>query len=145
MFLKVKTIVLFFCLVLLSINSFASEISLSPQPEINFNGNKLKTSLIKNDMNSFMFVDSISIVKTADRTSYSSVGDAINYTFVVTNTGDTTLSNISVNDSLIGPICNVSSLSSKGVLEMHCKIHNFNKRCRAREYYQYSNGYSLRH
>jgi|GEM_PF-545931 len=43
----------------------------------------------------------ITIEKMADRTSYSAVGDVINYTFEVTNIGSVTLNNIVVDDSFI--------------------------------------------
>ncbi|MBM4762951.1 hypothetical protein [Bacillus sp. B15-48] len=45
----------------------------------------------------------IEVIKTAD-TERSKVGNTINYTIIVRNTGDTTLSRISVADSLLGPI-----------------------------------------
>ena len=41
----------------------------------------------------------ISIVKNADKTAFSAVGDVINYTFTVTNTGNVTLTNVTVTDS----------------------------------------------
>ena len=40
----------------------------------------------------------LSIVKTAAEESYDSVGDVINYTIVATNTGNVTLSNVTVTD-----------------------------------------------
>ena len=44
----------------------------------------------------------LSILKSATPTSVSTVGTVISYTFVVTNTGNVTVNNISVNDVLIG-------------------------------------------
>ncbi len=43
----------------------------------------------------------IEIIKTADRTSYTGVGDVINYEFEVTNIGSVQLTNIVVDDSFI--------------------------------------------
>jgi len=43
----------------------------------------------------------IEIIKTADQTSYSAVGDVINYEFEVTNIGSVLLTNIVVDDSFI--------------------------------------------
>ena len=43
----------------------------------------------------------ITIVKTADRTDYTAVGDVINYEFEVTNIGSVLLTNIVVDDSFI--------------------------------------------
>ncbi|MBK6784215.1 MAG: DUF11 domain-containing protein [Saprospiraceae bacterium] len=41
---------------------------------------------------------SIEIIKTAVPTTYSTLGEEVEYTFVVTNTGNVTLSNVEVND-----------------------------------------------
>jgi uncharacterized repeat protein (TIGR01451 family) len=43
----------------------------------------------------------IAVTKTADKASVSTIGEAIAYTIEVTNTGNTTLSSISVSDSLV--------------------------------------------
>ncbi|MFD0865649.1 beta strand repeat-containing protein, partial [Tessaracoccus lubricantis] len=44
----------------------------------------------------------ISLTKTADVASYDSVGDVITYSFVATNTGNVTLSNVTITDPLPG-------------------------------------------
>ena len=44
----------------------------------------------------------LSITKTADETSFGAVGDEINYTIIVTNTGNVALTNIAVTDPLTG-------------------------------------------
>ena len=44
----------------------------------------------------------LKLVKTADKTSFSAVGDVITYTFAVTNTGNVTLTGVAVNDPLLG-------------------------------------------
>ena len=44
----------------------------------------------------------ISLTKTPDKTTYSASGDVITYTFVATNTGDVTLSNVVIADPLSG-------------------------------------------
>jgi uncharacterized repeat protein (TIGR01451 family) len=51
----------------------------------------------------------IEIVKTVDPVS-GEPGDTVTYTFVVTNTGDTTLFDISVDDDVIGHIGDIASL-----------------------------------
>ena len=51
----------------------------------------------------------IEIVKTVDPVS-GEPGDTVTYTFVVTNTGDTTLFDISVDDDVIGLIGDIASL-----------------------------------
>ncbi|MGQ0801345.1 MAG: DUF7507 domain-containing protein, partial [Pseudomarimonas sp.] len=50
---------------------------------------------------------SINLVKTADAVTLPTVGQAINYTFVATNTGNVTLSNVSIVD----PLPNLSALT----------------------------------
>jgi len=44
----------------------------------------------------------VSMAKTADKTSFSAVGDIITYTFKVTNTGNVTLTDVAVNDPMLG-------------------------------------------
>ncbi len=51
----------------------------------------------------------IKIVKTADPTS-GGPGDTITYTYVVTNTGDVTLYDVTVDDDVIGHICDIGTL-----------------------------------
>ena len=53
----------------------------------------------------------ITITKTADVSSYSSVGTVIHYTVVVSNTGNVTLTNIIVNDPLTGLNQTIASLA----------------------------------
>jgi uncharacterized repeat protein (TIGR01451 family) len=52
----------------------------------------------------------IQIVKTVDPKS-GNPGDTVTYTYVVTNTGDTTLSDISVDDDVIGHIGDIAQLA----------------------------------
>jgi len=44
----------------------------------------------------------LTLAKSANPTSYDSVGDVITYSIVVTNTGNVTLTNVEVTDSLVG-------------------------------------------
>ncbi|MBW6481056.1 MAG: DUF11 domain-containing protein, partial [Bacteroidales bacterium] len=60
-------------------------------------GNTSECSLIVR-----VLAPSIEISKTADPTTYNTVGDVINYTIVIQNTGNVTLSNIVVTDPLTG-------------------------------------------
>ena len=57
----------------------------------------------------------LAITKAADKTVNVSVGELITYTYVVTNTGNTTLSNVSLNDvhggSGLAPVPTNESLS----------------------------------
>ena len=53
----------------------------------------------------------ISIAKTVSDDTVPE-GTVVTYTYVVTNTGDTTLFNISVNDDVIGPIGTIASLAA---------------------------------
>lgn len=54
---------------------------------------------------------SISVSKTANTVEFTAVGQVITYTISVTNTGNTTLSNIAVSDPLTGLLENVASLA----------------------------------
>ncbi len=49
-------------------------------------------------------IKSLSIVKTASPTTYDSVGDVISYQIVATNTGNVTLSNVTVSDPTLGTL-----------------------------------------
>ena len=47
--------------------------------------------------------NTLSVVKSTTTASYSAVGDVIDYTYVVTDTGNTTLSDVSVTDNPVSP------------------------------------------
>ena len=47
--------------------------------------------------------NTLSVVKSTTMASYSAVGDVIDYTYVVTDTGNTTLSDVSVTDNPVSP------------------------------------------
>ncbi|KAI9549373.1 hypothetical protein GHT06_003739 [Daphnia sinensis] len=53
----------------------------------------------------------VSIVKTSTQVSYKSVGEVLNYTITVSNTGNVNLSNLEVRDPLTGFIRTISSLA----------------------------------
>ncbi|MCR9017525.1 beta strand repeat-containing protein, partial [Aquiflexum gelatinilyticum] len=53
----------------------------------------------------------LSITKTATESTFEAVGDALNYTIVVTNTGNVTLSDVSVTDPLTGLNTSIPSLA----------------------------------
>jgi uncharacterized repeat protein (TIGR01451 family) len=60
----------------------------------------------------------IEIIKTADRNSYSSPNEVINYTLDVTNTGNVTLTDVIVTDNLTGFISpTVASLAPQATLQ----------------------------
>jgi uncharacterized repeat protein (TIGR01451 family) len=48
----------------------------------------------------------LSLTKTANPTVFQQLGDVINYTLVVTNDGNVTLSNVNINDATISLTCN---------------------------------------
>ncbi|MCR9017531.1 DUF11 domain-containing protein, partial [Aquiflexum gelatinilyticum] len=53
----------------------------------------------------------LSITKTATENTFAAVGDELNYTVVVTNTGNVTLSNVAVSDPLTGLNTTIASLA----------------------------------
>jgi uncharacterized repeat protein (TIGR01451 family)/gliding motility-associated-like protein len=57
----------------------------------------------------------LSITKTATESSFDAVGDVLNYTIVVTNTGNVTLDNVSVSDPLTGLNVSIPSLAPGAV------------------------------
>jgi uncharacterized repeat protein (TIGR01451 family) len=65
---------------------------------------------------------SLNVTKTADTVGPVAPGDTINYTITVCNTGNVTISNVTINDSLFGTISN-SSLS-KGECWILNRTHN---------------------
>ncbi|HMS25604.1 MAG TPA: LPXTG cell wall anchor domain-containing protein, partial [Acidimicrobiia bacterium] len=78
---------------------------------IDANGASLGTPIMVSDTAQVnIAVSSIAIVKTADQTN-ATVGDTVNYTFVVTNTGTVTLSNVTVIDNVIGDIGTIATLA----------------------------------
>ncbi|MCR9017527.1 DUF7507 domain-containing protein, partial [Aquiflexum gelatinilyticum] len=54
---------------------------------------------------------SLSITKTATESTFDAVGDVLNYTIVVTNTGNVTMENIALSDPLTGLNTSIPSLS----------------------------------
>ncbi len=65
---------------------------------------------------------SLSVTKTASPSSYDSVGDVITYTIVVLNTGNVTLTNVSVTDPLTGLAANIASLAP-GASQTYTQTH----------------------
>ena len=61
---------------------------------------------------------SLTIVKTADKSRYESVGERIVYTITVTNTGNTELTGVTVVDPMITLIGPSGDLNSNGVLDV---------------------------
>jgi uncharacterized repeat protein (TIGR01451 family) len=57
----------------------------------------------------------ITVTKTADPTTYDTVGDVIEYTITVTNTGNVTVSDIDVVDDLTGDSWNIITLDPGAV------------------------------
>ncbi len=54
----------------------------------------------------------ITIVKAADVATFSKIGDVVHFTFTVTNTGNVTLSSVSVTDPKVStPVCAVNTLA----------------------------------
>ncbi|WP_200977694.1 gliding motility-associated C-terminal domain-containing protein [Echinicola sp. 20G] len=68
---------------------------------IDVNGERLSTNSNQVTITAIQS-PAIEITKTADPTSYEEVGEEINYTIIVTNTGNVTLTNVQVTDPLTG-------------------------------------------
>ena len=58
----------------------------------------------------------LSIVKTADRTTYNAVGQVISYTITATNTGNTTLTNVTVTDPKVSDLSCTPTSGSNSVI-----------------------------
>ena len=73
----------------------------------------------------------LSIVKSASPGSVSAVGAVITYSFVVTNTGNVTLSNVGVTDTQVapasaltsGPTCPVATLAPGASADVYGDVH----------------------
>ena len=52
---------------------------------------------------------SIKVIKTANPTTYSSTGTSINYTYVITNTGNVTLTNVTLSDNKLTTLNDASA------------------------------------
>jgi uncharacterized repeat protein (TIGR01451 family)/gliding motility-associated-like protein len=74
-----------------------------------FDGNEIEVS--DDDVQVFEKIESISVSKSTETETFTEVGQVIDYTITVTNTGNTTLTNISVVDPLTGMDENIASLS----------------------------------
>ena len=67
---------------------------------------------------------SLTLVKSTTSTGYSAAGDTIDYNYLVTNTGTTTLSDIAVSDNLIATVSLPRRhLGSGGRRELHRQLH----------------------
>ena len=68
--------------------------------------------------------------KVADITTYDEVGDVITYTYVATNAGNVTLTNVSISDPMPGPQCvelhsvSACDAGSDGVDDLHGDVHD---------------------
>ena len=60
---------------------------------------------------------SLSLTKSTDSTGYGAAGDTINYSYLVTNTGTTTLSGVGVSDNLIASVSAARRLARPGATE----------------------------
>ncbi|MCF6443304.1 DUF11 domain-containing protein [Nereida sp. MMG025] len=66
-------------------------------------------------------VKSMSLSKTSDVQTFSAVGDIINYTFAVANTGTQTLTGIEVTDTDLGFTCSIPTLAPQTVDDTTCR------------------------
>ncbi|MEV5573787.1 hypothetical protein AB0L06_27410 [Spirillospora sp. NPDC052269] len=67
-------------------------------------------------------ITSIEVVKSADTATFTGPGETINYSYLVTNTGDTQLNNISISDDLAGLsaiTCDATTLAPGGTTTCH--------------------------
>ena len=57
--------------------------------------------------------NTLSVVKASPTVNYSAVGNTISYTYTVTDTGNTTLTNVSVTDNPVSPATGARSRSAR--------------------------------
>ncbi|MCL6261285.1 DUF11 domain-containing protein, partial [Aquiflexum sp. TKW24L] len=65
---------------------------------VNVTSNQVPGPVFASAITPVILSPALSITKTATESSFAAVGDVLNYTIVVTNTGNVTLSNVSVSD-----------------------------------------------
>ncbi|MEF2147215.1 DUF7507 domain-containing protein [Aquilutibacter rugosus] len=62
----------------------------------------------------------ITVTKTADRSTYSALSEVITYRYVITNTGNVTISNLTLADDILGSITNCSPTQLKPAETAQC-------------------------
>ena len=62
----------------------------------------------------------ITVTKTADRSTYSALSEVITYRYVITNTGNVTISNLTLADDILGSITNCSPTQLKPTEAAQC-------------------------
>ena len=66
----------------------------------------------------------LSLVKSTDSTGYGAAGDTIDYSYLVTNTGTTTLSGVGVSDNKVASVsCPPAHPRSRSVGDLHRQLH----------------------
>ena len=85
----------------------------------------------------------LSIVKTADPTTVTAAGDTVDYSFVVTNTGNVTVTGITVTDTFTAPAgpeltvtCPDTTLALGRVDDVHRQLHGDPGGCGQRQHRQ---------
>ena len=67
---------------------------------------------------------SISLTKSTTSTGYGAAGQTIPYSYLVTNTGTTTLTGVGVNDDLVPTVsCASGTLAARGRRDLHRDLH----------------------
>jgi uncharacterized repeat protein (TIGR01451 family) len=78
---------------------------------VNVTTNQVPGPVVASAITPVTISPALSISKTATESTFDAVGDVLNYTIIVTNTGNVTLSNIAVSDPLTGLNTTISTLA----------------------------------
>jgi gliding motility-associated-like protein/uncharacterized repeat protein (TIGR01451 family) len=81
-------------------------------------------TIVDNDDSPNLSILKAGVFKDENGDGFAQVGETISYTFIITNTGNTVLNNVTVNDSLPGLVITGSAIASLGLTEINSTAYS---------------------